>query len=517
MTEHPWIFDSWHSLERIAVVGGLAYLTLVVVLRATGHKSLTKMNIFDFVFVVALGDVLASGLMDKDSTYAETVAGLVVLLVLRIILQFASKHSDSFERLLNGAALLMYRRGEFIESAMRKENITREEILAAMRQENVYSLDEVEAVVLETDGEFSVVKSREQAVPPGKSTLADVEGAAEHDTPEGKELRREGGSRSAAVHLLTLLPLAALSLFAACSTQSARYVSEKKPDYPRDSIETRSHLIGVVQGFYQPESARYDGEQDVYFISNVLGEGSAKDGNGYIVRVDAHDLSNSALFAVGGRNGVRLDAPKGMAIQGDTLWVTDIDVLRGFDRHTGKPVASVDFKPMNAVLLNDVGAGPDGSLYITDTGILMTDKGVVRVGGDKIFRLAPGHAIQVVASGDSLGRPNGVSWDPTTRKWLVVTFSPWDSGLFSVDGGGHRTQLARGTGEWDGLEMLPDGRALVTSWRDSSVHLIAGKSDERVIRGVTTPADLGVDTRRGVIAVPQIMSGRVEFWTLPEK
>jgi sugar lactone lactonase YvrE len=205
-----------------------------------------------------------------------------------------------------------------------------------------------------------------------------------------------------------------------------------------------------------------------------------------------------------------------LAIQGDTLWVTDIDVLRGFDRHTGRPVANVDFKPLHAVLLNDVGAAPDGSLYISDTGILMTDKGVVRVGGDKIFRLAAGRSISLVASGDTLGRPNGVSWDAKTKRWLVVTFSPWDSRLLAFRSDGSSSVIARGSGEWDGLEMMADGRALVTSWRDSSVHLISGASDERVIRGVSTPADLGVDTKRGVIAIPQIMSGRVEFWTLPK-
>jgi sugar lactone lactonase YvrE len=189
-------------------------------------------------------------------------------------------------------------------------------------------------------------------------------------------------------------------------------------------------------------------------------------------------------------------------------------VLRGFDRHTGKPVANIDFKPLHAVLLNDVGAGGDGSIYISDTGIHMTDKGVVRVGGDKVFRLAPDRSIQIIASGDTLGRPNGVAWNPKTKQWEMVTFSPWDSGLFTLGADGRRAQLARGSGEWDGLEVLSDGRALVTSWRDSSVHLIAGKSDERVIRGVSTPADLGIDTKRGVIAVPQIMSGRVGFWVL---
>lgn len=512
---HPYFFENWTATGHIIFVGGLAYLILVALLRLMGRKSLTKMNVFDFVFVVALGDVLASGVMDKESTLVDTITGLGLLLIIRISLQWLAMRSERFETFLNGSPMLLFRRGEFREKEMKAEDVTREEILAAMRQEHVYSIDEVEAVVLETDGAFSVVKKREEGVPPGKSTLADVLGAEEHDTPEGEELRTEGGGRLAAARVMIVL-VAALSTMTGCSPQSSRYVESKSPDYPRDSIETGAHLVGVVAGFYQPESARYDGEQDAWFVSNVLGEGSAKDGAGYIVRIDAGDYTKSAMFAQSGKNGVRLDAPKGMAIQGDTLWVTDIDVLRGFDRHSGKPVGVIDLKPYHAVLLNDVGAGPDGNIYISDTGILMTDKGVVRVGGDKIFQVAPGRKVSVVASGDTLGRPNGVAWDAKTKQWLVVTFSPFDSQLFALHPNAARTTIARGTGEWDGLEMLADGRALVTSWRDSSVHLIAGKSDRRVIRGVSTPADLGVDTRRGVVGIPQIMSGRVEFWTLPK-
>jgi hypothetical protein len=80
------------------------------------------------------------------------------------------------------------------------------------------------------------------------------------------------------------------------------------------------------------------------------------------------------VFIEGGKNGVALDAPKGMAVVGDTLWVADIDVLRGFDRHTGRPVATIDFRPLTPTMLNDVAAGPEGTLRVTDTGILMSDK-----------------------------------------------------------------------------------------------------------------------------------------------
>jgi hypothetical protein len=63
-----------------------------------------------------------------------------------------------------------------------------------------------------------------------------------------------------------------------------------------------------------------------------------------------------------------------MAIAGDTLCVADIDKLRGFDRMTGAPIATIDFAPQGATLLNDVAVGP-GDLRVTDTGIRMDDKG----------------------------------------------------------------------------------------------------------------------------------------------
>ena len=66
----------------------------------------------------------------------------------------------------------------------------------------------------------------------------------------------------------------------------------------------------------------------------MLGPGSLKDGSAYIARVNAGDPRRAAVFVAGGRGGAVLDAPKGMALQGDTLWVADIDVLRGFHRRT---------------------------------------------------------------------------------------------------------------------------------------------------------------------------------------
>ncbi|HEX8362856.1 MAG TPA: SMP-30/gluconolactonase/LRE family protein [Longimicrobium sp.] len=276
----------------------------------------------------------------------------------------------------------------------------------------------------------------------------------------------------------------------------------------------RARKLHVVQGLGFPESVRYDPEQDVYFVSNMVGPGSDKDGNGYIVRIPAGELGPATIFVQGGRGGAVLDAPKGMALQGDTLWVTDIDVLRGFHRHTGAPLAVLDLRPQGAVLLNDVAAGPDG-LRVTDTGIAMTRKGVLYRGGDKIFAVGPGRAVTRMAQGKELRRPNGITWDPEGRRWIVVSFHPFRSEVYTVGADGRRTVLASGLGKFDGVERLADGRLLVTAWSDSSLHVFDGKRGGRVIRDLWQPADLGVDTRRGRVAIPLVLQGRMEVWQLP--
>lgn len=280
--------------------------------------------------------------------------------------------------------------------------------------------------------------------------------------------------------------------------------------------------LHVIQGFGFPESVRYDSAQDVYFVSNMAGPGSLKDGNGYIVRISAGDLRRPEVLIEGGKSGVTLDAPKGMALHGDTLWVTDIEVLRGFDRRTGAPLANIDLRPHGAVLLNDVAVGPDGSLHVTDTGIAMTDKGVMYRGGDKIFIIGPGRSVSLLAEGRDLGRPNGITWDPVGRRWIIVSFDPFASEVYAVQPGQNvppgeagRTVLARGLGRFDGVERLTDGRLLVTCWTDSSLHVIGGGRDERIIRDLWQPADLGVDTRRQRVAIPLVLQGRVEIWELP--
>src|SRR5438876_9853235 len=126
----------------------------------------------------------------------------------------------------------------------------------------------------------------------------------------------------------------------------------------------------TVPGFKTPESVKYDPDLDLYFVTNINGNPSAKDNNGFISRIRPDGPVDSLACVSGGRRGVTLTGPKGTAVVGDTLWVADIDAVRGFNKRTGAPVATVDLAKLGAKFLNDLAVGPDGALYVTDTWIL---------------------------------------------------------------------------------------------------------------------------------------------------
>jgi sugar lactone lactonase YvrE len=268
-------------------------------------------------------------------------------------------------------------------------------------------------------------------------------------------------------------------------------------------------------GFQGPESAKYDPEQDVWFVTNMAGAGSVKDDNGYISRISASHPDSATVFVQGGKNGVQLDAPKGTALHGDTLWVADISVLRAFDRRTGAPLANLDFEPLGAVQLNDVAVGPDGQIRVTDTGIMMSPKGVVRLGPDRVFVVGANRRISVTPGSERVTWPNGIAWDATGSRWLVASFDPFNGRIFAIPREETvATVIRQGSGRLDGLEVLPNGSVLFTSWADSSLHLLESGTDRRLVRQLPEAADIGIDTRRNQVAVPLSVLGRVQIWSL---
>lgn len=154
-------FDGWESLLRPLVVGMLAYVTLVVFLRVSGKRTLSKMNAFDLIVTVALGSTLATILLAEDVALAKGASAFALLIGLQFAVTWSSVRVRWVRRLATGEPRMLLYCGEVLPAALRKARVAEDELRAAVRSAGVESLKEVHAVVLETNGSFSVVRPGE--------------------------------------------------------------------------------------------------------------------------------------------------------------------------------------------------------------------------------------------------------------------------------------------------------------------------------------------------------------------
>ena len=152
-------FSNWESLLRTFVVGILAYVTLLVILRVTGKRTLSKLNAFDFVVTVALGSTLATVLLNKQVALADGALAFAVLCGLQFMVTWSSVRSRLVRNLVKSEPRLVVHRGQPIDSALRAERLTLDEVQAAARAAQLAAIDQAEAIVLETDGTLSVIPS----------------------------------------------------------------------------------------------------------------------------------------------------------------------------------------------------------------------------------------------------------------------------------------------------------------------------------------------------------------------
>lgn len=283
------------------------------------------------------------------------------------------------------------------------------------------------------------------------------------------------------------------------------------------AVDVNAPLAVVSTGLATPEAVTWDAARKLWYVSNINGQATAKDDNGYILRLSAEgQMMDSLPFISGADEDVTLNAPKGMALIGDTLWVSDIDAVRGFDVNSGKAVATIELGSMQATFLNDVVAGSDGTLYITDSGIGFDATGtMLHPGKSRIFSIVGRTASEAVVL-PAQSAANGIAWDAARGAYLIVGFnSPtifaWTPGSAKAD------SVGSGQGGGDGLVVLKDGRAIYSSWADSSLSVFEGGVVTTFRKGLPDPADLGLDPERSVIAVPLFSADRVEFWAVPPK
>ena len=201
------------------------------------------------------------------------------------------------------------------------------------------------------------------------------------------------------------------------------------------SVAAAQDVVWKLEGFEAPESVYFDEARDTLYVSNINGEPTAKDGNGYISRVRPNGQLLEAKWVAG------LDAPKGLVSDGVTLYVSDVDRLVAIDIEKGE--ISGTWPAEGAIFLNDTALDSVGRVYVSD------------MVAEKIHVLADGD-LSVLAEGKALQHPNGL----TIRDGKLLV-APWGLDLqqdFTTKTGGHLITVDLETGS-----VAPLGRG--TSWQ----------------------------------------------------
>jgi uncharacterized membrane protein YcaP (DUF421 family) len=150
-------WDSWSDVVRVVAVGAAAYLSVVVVLRISGKRTLAKLNAFDLVVTVALGSTLATILLNSDVSWSEGVAALLLLAGLQALVAWVTVHRSGARAVITSRPTLVWHDGRPIESALTGQRVALDEVRQAVRATGTGDLGDVAAVVLESDGTLSVI------------------------------------------------------------------------------------------------------------------------------------------------------------------------------------------------------------------------------------------------------------------------------------------------------------------------------------------------------------------------
>lgn len=154
------VFQGWPGLARTGVVGALAYAGLVLFLRISGKRTLSKLNAFDLVVTVALGSTLATILLNEDVALAEGLVAFATLIGLQWAVAWTSVRWPAFARSVRAEPTVLLRDGKPLAPAMRRERVTESELLGAVREAGARDLSEAEVVLLDGDGALTAILKR---------------------------------------------------------------------------------------------------------------------------------------------------------------------------------------------------------------------------------------------------------------------------------------------------------------------------------------------------------------------
>jgi uncharacterized membrane protein YcaP (DUF421 family) len=182
MNDIVFFFGGWIPILRILLVGSLMYVALIVMLRVSRNRTLASMNAIDFIFLAAIGSAYGRALTAQEVGLVDAVATFTVLLVIRRVATWLQMRWPFFRSVVENRPALLFFQGEFIHEMMRRQSVSEALVRAAMRKQGIGSLGEVEAIVLESSGDFSILKSIGDRSTLGPEIKAQIDHRTDGDT-----------------------------------------------------------------------------------------------------------------------------------------------------------------------------------------------------------------------------------------------------------------------------------------------------------------------------------------------
>lgn len=257
-------------------------------------------------------------------------------------------------------------------------------------------------------------------------------------------------------------------------------------------------IVVAGAGFLQPDSVVYDEEQDVYFVSNINGDPAETDDNGFISTVSPDGKVVELKFIDGEKGNKTLNAPKGMAVRGRQLFVADLESIRIFDKKTGASMGRMGVS--GAKYLNRLSSAPDGTIYLSDSGLVKGKAGLEGTDKAAVHSLSKWGNLQRLARGEDLNQPTGVAAD-NDGVWVAS----WTKAeLLRLSKRGKRSApVPAPTAKLDGIVRLPDGTMLLSSWEKKAVYIgHPGAEFTLVAENAPSASGIGYDSKRRRVLIP---------------
>ncbi|MEK6579627.1 MAG: hypothetical protein AABZ55_10410 [Bdellovibrionota bacterium] len=257
----------------------------------------------------------------------------------------------------------------------------------------------------------------------------------------------------------------------------------------------------ITESMETPESAYYDPESDLIFVSNVAGAPDQKDGKGWISKISPQGKILSAKWVD------HLSAPKGLRAKNGVLWVTNIDEVVSIEIKSARILSRVSIP--DAKFLNDLVIGEDNTVYVSDTF------------ANAIFQIRDQKPTLFV-KGNWTDGPNGLliqgkylivaSWGNPNPDWSTKT--PGRLLRFGLNTHKRYGLSPAPLGNLDGLELEESGNYLVSDWVAGRIFRVTPKGEaHEIFSGFKNSADIGYILKSKILLVPQMGANKVSAFT----